>query len=327
LTEDWGSILWTYRPSDKQSRFLEKKVKASFLKMLEKGSLLWGSWPVRFFAWWIATGYFLFYSARRQSSVRLYQGIFPNRRAWYYPYCAWRQFHSFAATFGDRVDMGRKKEGPVSTQGSEGILEAAQSGRGGIILMSHLGCFEIAARGFQEFGLKHLMIMGEKEAKQVARDQRENLKARGITILVATGQDDSLSDGLEAIQFIREGGIVSVAGDLVWTRQRSSLPVRFFDQEVALPSGPHLLALVSGAPLFLLFTFRNKRGRHQVIISPPQEVKCLSRSERKMALQASAQRYATALEAMVRQRPFQWYIFEPFFQARPIQREKGPGRP
>ena len=282
--------------------------------MLEKISLFLSSWPLRFFAWWIATGYFLFYPSKRRSSIRLYQRIFPDRRAWYYLFCAWRQFHSFAATFGDRIDFGGKKKESISTHGSEGVLEAAQSGRGGIILMSHLGSFEIAARSFQEFGLKHLMIMGEKEAKRVARDQRENLKALGITILVATGQDDSLLGGLEAIKFIREGGIVSLAGDLVWTQQRSSLSVKFFDQEIALTSGPHLLALVSGAPLFILFTFRDRRGRHSVIISPPQEVKSSSRSERKMALQASAQFYANALEKMVREHPFQWYIFEPFFR-------------
>jgi predicted LPLAT superfamily acyltransferase len=297
-------------------------MKASFLKMNETVSLFLGSWPVRFFAWWIATGYFLFYPSRRRSSVRLYQGIFPDKGSWTHLYCAWRQFHSFAATFGDRIDIGGKKAGSISTQGREGLLKAAQDGRGGIILMSHLGSFEIAARGFQEAGFKHLMIMGEKEAKQVARDQRENLQARGITIQVATGQDDSLLGGLEAIKFLREGGIVSLAGDLIWTQQRSFLPVRFFDQEVALTSGPHLLALVSGAPLFILFTFRDKGGRHQVIISPPLEVKASSRSERNTALRASAQIYASALEEMVRQHPFQWYIFEPFFRSPAVARSK-----
>ena len=48
-------------------------------------------------------------------------------------------------------------------------------------------------------------------------------------------------------------------------------------------------------------------------MSPPREVKATSRSERSAALQASAQAYANALEEMVRQHPFQWYIFEPFF--------------
>ena len=66
-------------------------------------------------------------------------------------------------------------------------------------------------------------------------------------------------------------------------------------------------------PLFTLFTFRMKKGMHQIIIDPPREVKASSRSERNKALQASAQLYADALEESVRQHPFQWYIFEPFF--------------
>jgi predicted LPLAT superfamily acyltransferase len=179
--------------------------------------------------------------------------------------------------------------------------------------MSHLGNYEVAARGFQEVGLKLLLIMGEKEARQVARDQRETLKARGIHILVATGQEDSIFGGLEAIKFIREGGFVSLSGDLIWTKQRSLLPVRLFGQEVAFTSGPHLLALLSGAPLFTLFISRVKRGMHEIIISSPREVKATSRSERSAALQASAQAYVNVLEKMVRQHPFQWYIFEPFF--------------
>ncbi|MBA4393574.1 MAG: hypothetical protein C0407_08480 [Desulfobacca sp.] len=290
-------------------------MKASSLNMLEKICSFLGSWPIRFFAWWIATGYFLFYPSRRRSSLSLYRGIFPDKRIWFYLFCAWRQFHSFAATFGDRIDMGGKRKNSILTQGKEEMLGAVRSGRGGIILMSHLGSFEIAALGFQEVGLKHLMIMGEKEAKKVARDQRDNLQARGITIQVATGQEDSFLGGLEAITFLREGGIVSLAGDLTWTQQRSFLPVRFFNQEVALTPGPHLLALVSGAPLFILFTFRDKGGRYKVVISPPQEVKVSNRSERKTALQANAQKYADALEEMVRQHPFQWYIFEPFFRS------------
>jgi predicted LPLAT superfamily acyltransferase len=181
--------------------------------------------------------------------------------------------------------------------------------------MSHLGSYEIAAYAFQEREFKHLIIMGEKEAKQIPRDQREALAARGIQIQVATRQEDSPLGGLEAIKFIREGGFVSLAADLVWTDPRSRLPVRLFDQEVSLSSGPHLLALASGAPVFTLFTLRMKRGRHQIVISPPRFVKASSRSERDKVLQESAQDYAKALEKIVREHPFQWYIFEPFFRS------------
>ena len=288
-------------------------MKAFIHKALIRASLLFGSWPIRFFAWWIATGYFLFRSSRRRSSIRLYQVIFPDRSRWYYLYCTWRQFHSYAATFAERIEFARKKGVTTSTQGREGLVEAARRGSGGIILMSHLGSFEIAAQAFRELKLRLLLIMGEKEAKQVARDQREAMKARGIDIQVATAQEDFLFSGVEAIKFVREGGFVSVSGDLVWTEQRSRLPVSFFGHEIGLSAGPHLLALVSNAPLFTMFTFRAEKGKHLVIMSPPREVKAPSRSERNVALQASAQAYANALEEMVRQHPFQWYIFEPFF--------------
>jgi len=62
-----------------------------------------------------------------------------------------------------------------------------------------------------------------------------------------------------------------------------------------------------------MFTFRVEKGKHLIVMSPPREVKATSRSERNVALQASAQAYANALEEMVRRHPFQWYIFEPFF--------------
>jgi predicted LPLAT superfamily acyltransferase len=288
-------------------------IKAFIHHALIRVSLLFGSWPIRFFAWWIATGYFLFLSSRRRSSIRLYQVIFPKRSRWYYLYCAWRQFHSYAATFAERIDIDRKKGVTTLTQGKEEFREAAKKRSGGIILMSHLGSFEIAVHAFQELKLRLLLLMGEKEAKQVARDQREAMKARGIHIQVATPGDDFLFGGVEAIKFVREGGFVSVAGDLVWTEQRSRLPVSLFGHEVGLSAGPHLLAFVSNAPLFTMFTFRVEKGKHMIIVSSPREVKATSRSERSAALQASAQAYTNALEAMVRQHPFQWYIFEPFF--------------
>jgi len=294
-------------------------MKAFLLKTLSKSSLALGSWVIRFIAWWIATGYFLFQPSRRNSSIGLYEVIFPDRGHWYYLRCAWRQFHSFAGTYADRIDVYSNGRMTTSAQGRESLIETARSGTGGIIVISHMGSYEIAVRAFEELGLRLLLIMGEKEAKQVAREQRETLMARGVRIHVATAQDASPFGGLEALQFMREGGFVSIAGDLVWTDQRSLVPVRFFNRDVGLPAGPHLLALVSGAPLFTLFTFRVERGMHQIMLSAPRWVKAASRSERNAAIQVSAQDFASALEGMVRQHPFQWYIFEPFFRPLPAE--------
>ena len=294
-------------------------MKDFLLNALSKTSLALGSWVIRFVAWFVATGYFLFQPSRRTSSIELYTAIFPGRGRWAYLACAWRQFHSFAGTYADRIDLYSDKTILPTAQGREKLIEEGRRGGGGIILISHMGNYEVAVRAFQELGLRLLIIMGEKEAKQVAREQRETLMAQGVRIHVATAQDASPFGGLEALQFLREGGFVSIAGDLVWTDQRSLVPVRFFGRDVGLPAGPHLLAFVSGAPLFTLFTFRVKRGTHQIILSSPRHVKTTARSERNAAIQASAQDFASALEGMVRQHPFQWYVFEPFFRSLPVE--------
>ncbi len=244
----------------------------------------------------------------------LYEAVFPHRGRLCHLYCTWRQFHSFAATYADRMEMTGKRGANISSEGKEGLLEAAKKGLGGIIIMSHVGSYEVAARAFQDYGLRLLLMVGEKEAKQVARDQREALRERGVQIQVSSPKEGSPFGGLEAIRFIREGGFVSLAGDLVWTDPRSLLQARLFGRKVNLPAAPHLLALVTGAPLFFMFALRLARRKHRIIMSPYRILKAPSRSERNKVLQESAQDLANALEETVRQHPFQWYVFEPVFQ-------------
>ncbi|RJR28864.1 MAG: hypothetical protein C4576_36060 [Desulfobacteraceae bacterium] len=288
-------------------------MKSFVVRFLNRVSLLVGGWFIGFFAWWVSTGYFLLKGSRRRASMELYEVVFPGRSYLYHLYCTWRQFHSFAATYSDRVRLHSLPKAISSTKGRENLLELARIGKGGVIVMSHLGSYEIAATCFQGLGLKLLLFLGEREAKQVARDQREAMMAKGIHIHVSNGMDNASFGGLEALRFIREGGFVSLAGDLVWTDQRTRVPVRFFDREVGFTSAPHLIAMVAGAPLLTMFTYRAQNGVHRIEILPPREVKAPTRAERDLTIQASAQAYASALEGMIRKHPFQWYVFEPFF--------------
>jgi predicted LPLAT superfamily acyltransferase len=47
---------------------------------------------------------------------------------------------------------------------------------------------------------------------------------------------------------------------------------------------------------------------------PSRQVVAASRQQRQEAILESAQWYADQLESMVRQRPFEWYHFEPFLK-------------
>jgi lauroyl/myristoyl acyltransferase len=153
--------------------------------------------------------------------------------------------------------------------------------------------------------------MGERDPKQVARGQRKDLMSEGLDVSVSPAGKDPSYAGLEAMEFLGKGGFVALAGDMAWASQRRRAKVSLFGHEAFLPAGPHLLALLSGAPIFTLFSFRVGRARHRFVASGPRWVKADALADRNRAIQQSAQVYARDLEKAVRSYPWQWHIFEP----------------
>lgn len=289
------------------------------VKILANRLLFWfgrnvGIWVIRWVAWFIATGYFFFVRRRVRTSLTFYQTVFPGRSRWHHLHCAWRQFHDQAQSHCDDIAFSFGMPVQYTTEGHEAVQQAADAGHGGIIIMSHLGNWDVAARLFRQSGFKVMLIMGEREARLVDQKQRQDLASANLKILVSrTDDDDSLMTGIEALKFIRDGGFLCIAGDMGWTNPRFRQTAAFFGRRIYLPAGPHTLALVSGAPVFTLFSFRLGTGRYRFVILPPRVVKAAGRSKRNDAIAESAQIYASNLEEAVRQYPYEWHVFESIF--------------
>lgn len=289
------------------------------VKILSSRLLYWfgrnfGMWVIRLMAWGVATGYFFFVRHRVRASLEFYRIVFDNRSFFFHLYCVWRQFHDQAQSHCDEIAFSFGIPTHHIAEGQDAIQKMADAGQGGIIIISHLGNWGIAARLFQRKGFRVMLIMGEREAKLVAKKQREDLESANLKILVSkTEDDDSLFMGIEAIKFIRSGGFLCIAGDIGWTNPRFRLTAKFFGRHIYLPAGPHTLALVSGSPVFTLFTFRLSRGQYRFHILPPRIVKAQARGKRNDAINESAQIYASNLEEAVKQYPYEWHVFESIF--------------
>lgn len=258
----------------------------------------------------ISGGYFLFCRKRVRGSIELYQALFPGRGNVFYLYCVWRQFTDFASGYCDRLSLETGEKVEYLEEGREYLEKALLGGTGGIILISHLGNWEIIARIAKRRGVKLLLLMGEQESKQVARMQKEDMRAEGINVMVSSPVIESRFAGLEAVEFLKGGGLVAIAGDLGWTDSNRGVMVNLFGRKAMLPAAPHLLAVYSGAPLFTLFTYRISRNKYLISILPPRWMET-SIKGRNAAVQESAQEYALDLEKAVMRFPYQWHVFEP----------------
>jgi len=277
------------------------------------------AWVVEFMAWLVSTGFFLFSPERVRSSVRFYRELFPERGGLFLLWCTWRQYHRFSHVFIDRLWLEGPRDLTYTSDGWQQLEASRKIGMGGIILMSHLGNWEVAAHLLKKKdpAMNLLLYMGVKQKDQIEHVQKQGLAQDGIHIIGIDRDGGSPFAMIEGLKMLREGGFVSMTGDLLWNRGQRAVPVRFLGHTIPLPAAPHILSLLSGAPLFLFFAFRRGRHHYHFRIIGPQYVRSSSRSQRTAAVERSAQEYADRLQEALYQSPFEWYHFEPFLDPQP----------
>ena len=143
--------------------------------------------------------------------------------------------------------------------------------------MSHMGSWEIAAHLLKLKGFRLLLYLGEKHREQIEQTQKQSLQDLGVKIIAVSPDGGSPFDIVEGIQFLREGGFVSLTGDRLWSEGQRSIAVKFLGHRVELPEAPHIFALLSGVPLFMFFVSRKGDRSYHLIVSEPRYVKTASR--------------------------------------------------
>jgi predicted LPLAT superfamily acyltransferase len=286
-------------------------VKLLFYRLLIVLRRWFGAWLPRALAWCIATGYFLTSPGRVRTGRELYAAAFPERSRWQHFLLVWSQFQHFATVFIERLLVNEKADFAVTGDGLEPVLEAVRAGRGAVLIMSHLGSWEIAARLLRRYEVEMLLIMGAKQKEQIEALQKQDLTACGCRILAVPEGEESPLVLIEAARMLKRGGLVSLPGDRMWTREHRCEAAKFLGHPVTFPLAPHVLALTAGAPLIPFFAFRVRAGEYRVEAATPWMLEAAGRDERQRVLTESVQEYARCLEEALRRFPEQWYHFEP----------------
>jgi predicted LPLAT superfamily acyltransferase len=278
----------------------------------------YGVWIFKTYAWIVATGFFVIFPSGLAEGVRFYRVLFPKKALRFYLWCVWRQYHNFTSIFSDRLYIEESDDISYSSEGLDHIEKAFKEKTGGIILMSHIGNWEMAAHLLKRKNpdIPLLLYMGIKQKEHMERLQKESLSATGVKIIGVEKQNPSPFDIIEGINFLKKGGMVSLTGDRIGYEDQKAIWVRFLDHELQLPETPYVFSLLSGCPLFVFFAFRTGQKKYHFSITKLDFVRPFSRSERKHAVQNMAQQYALQLEQALYKYPLQWGNFGSFLGKR-----------
>ncbi|MCB2187993.1 MAG: lysophospholipid acyltransferase family protein [Deltaproteobacteria bacterium] len=288
-------------------------MKTAFYRLLARAHRLFGPWAVAWPAWWIVSWYFVFAPRRRRASQELYRAVFPNRGWWFHLAAAWRQFQNFRWVFVDRLALEEGRLPPCQARGHEHLAALARRGEGAVLLMSHLGDWEALSVLLKHQGTPLMLYLGQQPGEELEARQKEHLGSRAVEVVRLAQGGGSALDALAAYSFLKRGGLVSLAGDRLWSGE-ARVGAKFLGRRVDLPAGPHALALASGKPLVTFFGWRRPGGSFELEILPPRWLTAASRADRRRVVAESVRLYARDLEERVRRHPEQWFTFEKFFQ-------------
>jgi predicted LPLAT superfamily acyltransferase len=252
--------------------------------------------------------------AKTRASRRFYRALFPQHGGLYRFWRVFKQFQNFTTIHADRFRARFGVEPNFLSEGLERLQQSVENGQGAILLMSHLGNWEMAAwlltRRLPTARL--LLYMGEKEQEGIEKSQKDGLRRAGVKIAALGREENDPFRAVAGLRFLQAGGVVSLAGDTVWQENQRFLEVSFLVGRARLPAAPFALALASGAPVFVFFAFRIGRNRYHFRLSEAIIVKAENRAERGRVMEEAARRYAALLEQAVREHPCQWYHFDDF---------------
>ena len=289
-------------------------MQALFYKLLISGSKAFGTWVFGLLAGMIAGGYFIFSPRRRSIGRRFYGALYPEKNHSQLNYCTFKQFQSFTNVFWDRHLQLESDDLRFTISGMNHILQAQKQKKGAILLMSHMGNWEVAAHGLKKrlSNLQLMLLMGIRQKEAIEKIQKESIRKDGIKIFGIDQGGGSPFDIVEAVNFLRQGGFVSMAGDIVWRDDQRAITATLLGHRVRLPDAPYSLALVTGAPIIVFFAFRAAEGHYRIRALDPIYVRAGTRADRPAAIKNAAQTYMDHMQDALRQHPFEWFHFEPF---------------
>lgn len=231
------------------------------------------------------------------------------------PRSSFRHFLRFGEAALDKLAgwRGDITEQEVELVGAEHYQTAINSGKGVLLLGSHLGDLELCrALGSRKQGLRINALVFTRHAarfnallKQINPDSHLNL----IQV-----QELGADTAILLKEKLERGEWVVIVGDRTSvTREKRVIWADFLGAPAPFPLGPFVLSSVLGCPVYLMFGLK-EQGRFRVHFEPFADGQPLPRQGRQQILASRVQAYADSLQHHCLQAPLDWFNFFDFWQ-------------
>jgi predicted LPLAT superfamily acyltransferase len=230
--------------------------------------------------------------------------------------CSYQHLLCFANAIIDKIAAwsGDISLSNVSYQGIEALKKHLQTGRGALVLVSHLGNLDVCRMlATYEPSIKINVLVHTRHAQKFNYLLSLYNPDSKLNLLQVT--EINPGTAMSLAEKIDNGELVIIAADRtpVVNNQRV-VAVDFLGAMALFPQGPFVLAGLLRCPVYSLFCVKHEH-KYVIIFELFRETIELPRSSREQAIKRVAESYAHRLADYCLSYPLQWFNFYDFWQA------------
>jgi predicted LPLAT superfamily acyltransferase len=196
---------------------------------------------------------------------------------------------SFKAAFQNEQDLHR--------------IRALNSGF--IILMSHVGCWQVAMSALSRLNRPVSLVMFEQEDETDKHYYKHRHEEKQFSII---NPEQFLGGTLEMLDVLKKDEVLCIMGDRVFGRTDQTLKMEFLGDSTLFPFSPYRLASISQKPVVILNSHKSGTDTYRLTLAdiihiPPK----LGKSGHNF--QSYVQTYVKTLKDYVTAHPYQFFNF------------------
>ena len=184
----------------------------------------------------------------------------------------------------------------VHVENPEVFFEAYNRGKGIIVLVPHMGNWEVCGRWYAEKGVVQHAVVRQQKQFWVNRMVSKIRETNGI---IEIDKKNAIRKVLAALN---KGEMVSMLIDQ--HAQKESVSVQFFGKPAMTHASVARLAVRTGCQVIVCSGFRHPDGSFGGVFSDPIET--ISTGDREQDILVNTQRYVNVIEKYVRKNPQDW---------------------
>ncbi len=210
----------------------------------------------------------------------------------------WINLGKSGAEFAIKMGQDKPEEffKDLEVTGNEYLQEAIQRGKGGVALISHMGCWEGTAMGIPMLGIPAYAIgkrLGNEKLNALLFESRGK---KGVPTLARGSSYKTI------LRTLRENNLIGILIDQ--DTDVRGVFVDFYGRPAYTPIGAAMLAMDSGAPVLPIFYLKKDDDTYKFIIE--KEIALVMTGNRRQDMEENTRRFHAVIEKYIKKYPTQW---------------------